>query len=123
MDRSISSVVGDTRRVVTLDEDTSPRLGNQSRGSIRSWRDKLTGRDSSLCTLFPMYQITRHVSIEGNSSHSLLHLHQSNNSLFPIARDRDDAMAMGEEEEGWGGAREGDEDGRRTRDGRRLGVE
>ena len=34
MDRSISSVVGDTRRVVTLDEDTSPRLGNPSRGSI-----------------------------------------------------------------------------------------
>lgn len=82
----------------------------------------MTGRDWSLYTLSSVSNHPARLD-RRQSSHSLLHLHQSNNSLFPIARDRDDAMAMGEEEEGWGGAREGDEDGRRTRDGRRLGVE
>ena len=71
-----------------------------------------------------MYQITRHVSIEGNLPIVYyIYTSQIIPSFPSFARDRDDAMAMGEEEEGWGGAREGDEDGRRTRDGRRLGVE
>ena len=82
----------------------------------------MTGRDSSLYTLSSV-SITRHVSIEGNLP-IVYYIYTSQIiPSFPYARDRDDAMAMGEEEETWGGAREGDEDGRRTRDGRRLGVE
>ena len=75
-----------------------------------------------------MYHITRHVSIEGNLPIVYyIYTSQIIPSFPSFARHRVIAIAMGEEEEGWGGGggggREGDEDGRRTRDGRRLGVE